>query len=197
MPETYTVRLGILDTSLWSAENIVQLYRDELKKAGFTAPALPVVSWPKPTVKFLRNDPFPGAQTITVNVPSLGDFTQTRDTNVPYEQDPAKLAETGKALATVFAWNLCYPGSAPGAEGVLRDIFRRVKPEPGTMKTSPKVGLWASTPETLAGYPNRPASSACGVAPGTAPAPAAAGKGKGYGLWAALGVLLLAAANSK
>lgn len=199
MSETYTVRLGILDTSLWTAEEIVKLYRDELKKAGFTAPAMPNVAWPKPTTKLLRNDPFPGAQTLTVNVPDLGEFTQTRDTNVPYEQDPAKLAQAGKAFATVFSWNLCFPGSAPGAEGLLRDIFRRVKPEAGTIKTSPKVGTWAATPDTLPGFPPKPGSIVCGVtpAPGPTPAPAGGGKGKGINPWlGALGLLLLVA-NSK
>lgn len=193
--ETYTVRLGIVDTRLWSQEDIVALYRAELKKAGFTAPGFPVVSYPATAVKLRANDPFAGAVTLSATVPGLGDFTQTRDTRVPYAQDPAKLAQARKAMATVFAWNLCQPVSAPGAAGVLRDIFRRVKPEPGVMKGSPQVNTWAATPVTLAGYPPRPALASCGVAPAPTPAPAAAGKGPGF--WVALASVALLAMNNR
>lgn len=194
MIDVYTVRMGLIDTGLWNAADLVNLYKAELKAAGFASNQLPSVNWPevKPSVK--ANDPFQGARSITVTVPHLGTFSQTRDGNVPYEQDPAKLAQVGKAFPSVFTWNLCFPNPPPNADGagILRDIFRKVRPE-GMLKMSPKVSTWETAPELQDGYPAKGPRPECGAGPVAVAKAAAPAKGPGLGaaLTALIGLYLL------
>lgn len=184
--DVYTVRMGFFDTKLWTPADLVALYKGELKAAGFASNQLPVVIWPDTPITTKANDPFQGAATITVNLPPFGEISQTRDNNVPYAQDPAKLAQAGKAFASIFTWNLCLPNPAPGFDGAgfLRDLFRKIRPE-GILKLSPKVSTWESAPELADGYPPKGARPECGAAPAPAPTPAGAGKGIGWGKVAA------------
>lgn len=194
-PEVYTVRMGIFAPRLYSPESLVALYGPALKAAGFTAPQYPTVAWPPTPTKLTANDPSPGFRTITINLPPFPEITQTRDLSVPFEQDPsALLAETGRAYASVFTWNLCAPSnSAPGADlaGTLRNIFRSVK-EPGTAKLSPIVKTWEETPQSQAGYPEKSAKYSCS----STPAAAVSGTGKGVA-WASVAALVLYALNKR
>jgi hypothetical protein len=194
MIDVYTVRMGLIDTGLWNAADLVNLYKTELKAAGFASNQLPSVDWPEAKVSVKANEPFTGARSITVSVPQLGDFSQTRDGNVPYEQDPAKLAQVGKAFPSIFTWNLCFPNPAPNADGagILRDIFRRVRPE-GILKLSPKVSTWESAPELQNGYPAKGPRPVCGAVPDAGTNAAAPAKGPGLGavFGALLGLYLL------
>lgn len=185
--DVYTVRMGFFDTRLWTAADLVALYKTDLKAAGFASNQLPSVMWPDTPITTKANDPFQGASSITINLPPFGELTQTRDNNVPYAQDPAKLAQAGKAFASLFTWNLCLPNPPPGVDGagLLRDIFRKVRPE-GILKLSPKVTTWESAPELQEGYPPRGPRPDCGTAPGPAPAPTGGGKGMGWGKVAAM-----------
>lgn len=155
MSDTFTVRMGIIDTVLWNQHSIVSFYAAELKKLGFKTTQFPVVEWPSVSIQLKTDDPFPGARTIYIKIPNLGDFQQTRDTNVALAEDNAALAETGKASASIFTWNLCAPDDSKDAAGQLRDLFRRMKPA-GGLKLSPKISLFADAAPTLAGYPNQP-----------------------------------------
>jgi hypothetical protein len=191
--EVFTVRMGFFDTKLWSAESIVALYKAPLKAAGFFTSQLPSIVYPSTPTTTTKDDPFPGAKSISIRLDPFGELTQTRDTRVPLAQDPAKLADAGKAFASIFTWNLCVPvvpqispsspSSAPGADpgGALREIFRQTKPGDGVLKLSPKIGTWGATPETLPGYPAKPGRPECGQSP--APAPAGGGKGPGLAPW--------------
>lgn len=183
----YTIRHGFLDTRLWSPESIVALYKTDLKALGFSSPQLPTVIYPEAETKLTANDPFPGAKSIFVHSPELGDFSQTRDTRVPYAQDTAKLAEAGRAYFSVFTWNLCHP--AEGQDGALRNLFRSVKPDIGAHKLSPIVTVWESAPALLPGYPAKPGRPDCDPVP--VPGPTGAGTVKKMALWQkiALGVL--------
>lgn len=185
MIDVFTVRMGLIDTGLWNAADIVGLYKTELKAAGFASNQLPIVEWPAARTNVTANDPFQGARSITISHPDLGDFSQTRDGNVPYDQDPAKLAQTGKAFLSVFTWNLCLPNPAPGADGaaLLRDIFRKVRPA-GILKLSPKVSKWENAAELQPGYPPKGPRPDCGSVPAPGPVSATAGPGKKPGLGA-------------
>ena len=159
--EAFTVRMGFFDTRAWTTRNIVDLYKTELSKAGFVTSQFPNISYPKISPKVLLNDPFEGAKTISFSIAPFGDFVQTRDTRVSYEQDPAKLAEVGTALANIFTWNICSTAKVQGDPlGVLRDIFRRVKPD-GILKLSPKVTKFSEAPASLSGYPDKPSEPQC------------------------------------
>lgn len=184
--DVYTVRMGLFDTRLWTPGDIVALYKTDLKAAGFASNQLPAVVWPDTPIQTKANDPFPGASSIAINLPPFPELTQTRDNNVPYAQDPAKLAQAGKAFASIFTWNLCLPNPAAGVDGagLLRDIFRRVRPE-GILKLSPKITTWESAPELQEGYPPRGVRPDCGGAPAPTPTPAGAGKGTAWGKVAA------------
>ena len=158
--KSFTIRMGLFDTRLWTPQDVVELYGKPLKEAGFTTPQYPSVVWPKFPVKVLQNDPFPGARTLTIQTP-FGDLEQTRDLNVPYDTDPAKLAEAGAAFASLFTWNLCSGSdAAKDYAAILRDIFRSIKPV-GLMKLSPKVAKWSDAPLALENFPNKPDSPNC------------------------------------
>ncbi len=161
--EAYTVRMGIFDTRAWNAHELVDLYKSELSKAGFTTTQFPSIIYPKITPKVLMNDPFPGSKSLSFDLPPFGEFMQTRDTNVPYSEDSAKLAEYGAAFANIFTWNFCYNGVVPSDPlGLLRDIFRKVKPD-GVLKLSPKVSKYSDAPVSLAGYPDKAGEPLCTV----------------------------------
>lgn len=172
--EVFTVRMGFYDTAAWSAERIAQLYAAELAKLGAVAPVLPSVAWPPIAVAVTPGE----LSTLTIGPPEPFEaVSQTRDRRVPYAQDPAKLAEFGRAALTVFTWNVCAP---PESLGALRDLFRRTKPDVGALKLSPVIALWTAAPVELAGYPNKPARPEC------------APKGGG-GIGAAFGLLAVVA----
>jgi hypothetical protein len=190
--EVYTVRMGFFDSKAWVPTDLINLYKTELKAMGFFTPQLPSVIKPPKPVSITENDPFEGARSITINLAPFGPLTQTRDTRVPFEQDPAKLAQSGDARATIFTWNLCkeiQPGSAPGADpsGQLRDLFRRTKPDLGAIKLSPKVSTWSAAPEIEPGYPPKP--------PRPDSAPALAGAGSPW--WLAVGGWLVWVAKTQ
>ena len=180
--DVYTVRMGLFDTKLYTPADLVSLYKADLKAAGFASNQLPAVIWPDTPVVVKANDPFQGATSLAINLPPFATLSQTRDNNVPYAQDPAKLAQAGKAFASIFTWNLCLPSPPPNTDGaaLLREIFRRVRPE-GILKLSPKVSTWESAPELQEGYPPRGVRPDCGKAPAPAPTPAGAGKGVEWG----------------
>ena len=181
--EVYTVRLAIFDTAALSALQVDQLYRAELERAGFVLPQSPAVLWPPTAVSVHENDPFAGARSITISAPPFEPVTQTRDTRVPYAEDPAKLADARAAQLTTFTWNVCGPA---GQAGTLRELFRRVKP-PGTLKLSPVIATWAAAPVELDGYPPKLARAVCERPRG------AAGAGLALGLLALGGLLAFVA----
>jgi hypothetical protein len=194
--EVYTIRMGFFDTRPWTGDEVVNLYKSPLSAAGFYTSQLPSVSHPTPTVKVSTNDPFPGSMSISINLPPFSELTQTRDTNVSYAQDPMKLATMGKAAATIFSWNVCReitPGAGGDPSGTLRELFRKILPEPGTLKLSPKIGTWAATPEIVDGYPPKPPRPDC------ATATAGAGFGSPWllGLLGLLGLLALGKKEKK
>lgn len=161
MNETYTIRMGFFDTSPWNSREIVDLYKSELSKAGFVTSQFPTIFYPKISPKILLNNPFQGAKSISFNLAPFGDFQQTRDTNVSYEKDPAKLAEVGIAFANIFTWNVCSTDKVQGDPiGILRDIFRRVKPD-GVLKLSPKISKFNDASLTLNGYPEKQSEPQC------------------------------------
>lgn len=178
--DVYTIRMGLFDTRLWTPTDLLALYKADLKTAGFASNQLPQVEWPNTLNTMTLDDPFPGAKRLVINLPPFGELSQTRDTRVPYAEDPMKLADAGKGHASVFTWNLCLPNPPAGVDGagLLRDIFRRIKPE-GTLKLTPKVSTWESAPELLEGYPPKGLRPECGGAPAPAPSPGGGGGGKG------------------
>lgn len=197
MSETYTVRMGLADTGLWSADKLLGLYKQALKDAGFTATHLPSVAWPRSLVTVKADDPFPGARSILLVTPGLADISQTRDTRVPFAQDPAKLADAGKAFLTLFTWNLTHPDSARAAEhaGTLRNLFRSIKPGEGTAKLSPIIKPWGDAPVTLAPYPDKPPLATAVASSGPAPAAAKAKLGWGRILGGLAALYLLSKAG--
>lgn len=190
MNEVYTVRMGFIDTNLWSAHEIVDLYKPELTKAGFKTSQLPSVNYPETQYIVKKGEAFAEAKSIHISVPVFGEFDQTRDTRVPFEQDKAALAEYGKAFTTVFTWNLCAPEKDKDPAGTLRNIMRTVKPADGILKLSPKVSKFADAPLDLTGYPLKQSAPVCSLA-----TPAKVSK-KNFGLWA-LGIGVLASILSK
>lgn len=159
--KAFTVRMGIFDTRAWNAHDLVELYKSELTKAGFVTSQFPSISYPKLSPKILLDEPFQGSKSLSFELSPFGEFVQTRDTRVPYSKDSAKLAEYGVAFANIFTWNLCSTDKVQGDPlGMLRDIFRRVKPD-GVLKLSPKVSSYADAPNTLAGYPEKLAAPQC------------------------------------
>lgn len=156
MSDVFTVRMGFADTGLWSADKLLSLYKEPLKLAGFKATHLPSVAWPRSIVQVTNDDPFAGARSIKLVTPGLSDISQTRDTRVPYAQDPAKLADAGKAFLTLFTWNLTAPTQGAEHAGTLRNLFRAIKPDEGTAKLSPIVKPWIEAPDQLAPYPPKP-----------------------------------------
>ena len=176
----FTVRHAFFDTDLWSPAEIVGLYKSSLKAAGFSTNQMPSVVYPAIKTRLAVNDPFPGAQTLYISGTPWGTFEQTRDTRVPYEEDPAKLATRGRAYATAFVWNLCAPASSrePNAAGQLRAIFRSIFPDVGTLKLSPVIATYPDAPKSLTGFPPRPAQPGCGPAPAPAPAEVEQEQGK-------------------
>ncbi len=192
MSDIYTVRMGLIDTKLWSQHAIVDFYKSELSKLGFRTSQLPTVEYPLTHVKLEANQPFQGARTIHISVPFLGDFEQTRDTRISFDKDPAALAESGKAVASIFIWNLCSPEDSKDPLGALRDLFRRVKPE-GVIKLSPKVSKFADAPLTMDGYPAKQLGELLCTTPSTSKAQA-----KNTGLWSLLiGIGLSAISKGK
>jgi len=168
MTDVYTVRMGIIDVRLWNQHDLVELYKSELSKAGFKSPQYPSVSYPLTKVRMEKGQPFPEARTIHISVPVFGDFDQTRDMRVTEDKDPAQLAQVGKALMSVFTWNLCAPATDKDPSGTLRNIFRSVKPAVGILKLSPKVAKYLDAPLEMEGYPAKQPEPTCKV--DTAPA---------------------------
>lgn len=160
-----TVRMGLIDTRIWSPTELVSAYKTELSKAGFKSPQYPSVSYPETKVRMEKGNPFPEASTIHISIPVFGAFDQTRDTRIPVDKDPAMLAETGKAAASIFTWNLCAPDSDKDPSGTLRNIFRTVKPAIGGLKLSPKVSTFLDAPLELDGYPPKQVEPSCVVPP--------------------------------
>lgn len=197
MSEVYTVRMGFADTGLWSADKVLSLYKTALKEAGFTATHLPSVAWPRSVLTVKSDDPFPGARSIMLVTPGLSDISQTRDTRVPYADDPAKLADAGKAFLTLFTWNLTHPDSARAAEhaGTLRNLFRSIKAGEGTAKLSPIIKPWGEAPVSLQPYPDKPPLASAVAASSPAPAPAKAKLGLGQVLAGIAALYLLSKAG--
>lgn len=174
----FTVRGGFYDAAAWDPAGIVKLFAAELQKLGMGAPQLPTVAYPPLEVRLSVEPPM---RTLTAVPPApFEPVSQSRDTRVPYADDPAKLAEYGQAVLTVFTWNVC---AQPEQAGALRDLFRRLKPD-GALKLSPIVKPWTEAPPELPGFPPKAAQSSC------EPRGGGGGPAVILGIFAALGALV-------
>lgn len=180
MGEVYTVRGGIYDVDALAPSHVAALYATELMAAGFRATESPVVTV-RPTQVQLEQD---GAfKRIRLTAPPFDPIEQSRDTRVPFADDPMRLAEAGRGVLTTFAWNLCGPSDGAGA---LRDLLRRRRVV-GWLKLSPIVTTFGAAPVQLAGYPPRPPMPGC--APRPSSSSSSSGAAGALGLLGLLGLL--------